>query len=768
MPASPATKHLTLANGLNVVLCHAPRLKRCAASLRVAAGSHDVSAAWPGLAHFLEHLFFLGTERFTGDEKLMTFVQRHGGQINASTRERTTDFFFELPEPVFAQGLERLCDMLAHPRMMLADQLREREVLHAEFIAWSRDATARQQIQMLEGISARHPLRAFHAGNRYSLPVPRPAFQQALQAFYQRFYQAGQMTLCLAGPQSMDELNRLATRYGAELASGVKVAQAHPPKLVDDERRILVSPDQQLLVCEDLPEGADEAAAFLCHCLNGCRAEGVVEALKAEVVYEFACQILIKVDVSVVKEIAIAGKRAPTGEYVASVGARLPAMASVLIPDWICAFKTHWPSLHDDYNRLQQRHLDVSSPLELAHHHARNLPKGLSKKGCTALIALLKQIQPNTQPPEIHWQFPKPNPFLNVPSNGHEGALYLRWLLPAPQPTLWRMFDQSLKALARDAKQSGVSLQLSAYGRYWQLKLTGLDAPMPDILKHALQRLSAPDDSALVYLSQPSDEPALIPIRQLLKALPDCFLNAAPACETTDVQAFWPATQWISFTSGLAQETIHALNTVLLSTPGQRDEQTLQAPALAFGKHWQAAAPHASEAAVLLFCPAPSSSIVDEAAWRLLAHLAQGPFYQRLRVELQLGYAVFSGLRQIAGRTGILFGAQSPNASVPQLVEHIEQFLNDLPRWINEVDMAAQTDALIAQLDINAMEAPQAAELCWQAHVAGRDDRFMSALHETLRNLDRHTVLQAAASLQHAIGGWLCLTNSPQNPWHAA
>ncbi|MCF5279136.1 insulinase family protein, partial [Pseudomonas syringae] len=114
MPAahSADTQRLTLANGLNVVLCHEPRLKRCAASLRVAAGSHDAPQAWPGLAHFLEHLFFLGTERFPAGDNLMTFVQRHGGQVNASTRERTTDFFFELPQAAFAQGLQRFCDML--------------------------------------------------------------------------------------------------------------------------------------------------------------------------------------------------------------------------------------------------------------------------------------------------------------------------------------------------------------------------------------------------------------------------------------------------------------------------------------------------------------------------------------------------------------------------------------------------------------------------------------------------------------------------------
>ena len=59
-----ATRHLTLSNGLQLTLRHAPRLKRAAAAIRVHAGSHDAPAQWPGLAHFLEHLFFLGTERF--------------------------------------------------------------------------------------------------------------------------------------------------------------------------------------------------------------------------------------------------------------------------------------------------------------------------------------------------------------------------------------------------------------------------------------------------------------------------------------------------------------------------------------------------------------------------------------------------------------------------------------------------------------------------------------------------------------------------------
>ncbi|KFE54887.1 pyrroloquinoline quinone biosynthesis protein PqqF [Pseudomonas syringae] len=744
----PSTQHLTLANGLNVVLCHAPRLKRCAASLRVAAGSHDVPAAWPGLAHFLEHLFFLGTERFADDEKLMRFVQRHGGQINASTRERTTDFFFELPVASFAQGLERLCDMLSHPRMTLADQLREREVLHAEFIAWSRDAASRQQTQRLQGLSARHPLRGFHAGNRYSLRVPDQAFQQALQDFYQRFYQAGQMTLCLSGPQSLEELRALATGYGGYFAAGEKVEQDSPPRLI--ERGSVMPCD--LFAFEGLPAGADEAVAFLCHAINGSRAEGV-GALKAEVVYQFAGQALI----SVANKTAIAGKRAPTDEMRASVGARLPAIASTPILDWFQFFKTTWPTLRTEYNRLSQRRLETAGPLDLAHHYARTLPLGLSAQGCVALTALLEHLQPETQTATIDWQLPKPNPFLSAVSDGTEGAVYLRWQLQYPQPALWQRIEQSLRQLTADAKQAGVDLAFTAYGNYWQLKLCGIAAPIPDILEHVFALLNRPDDEPQ---SGHNFEPPLIPIRQLLKVLPDRYLSAEAGAEITDITRLWASTRWISFISGSLN-----CDAALNKTPGVTDARPMQVKTLAAGKHWQAEHSDSSENAVLLFCSTPTSSIADEAIWRLLAQLVQGPFYQRLRVELQLGYAVFSGFRQIAGQSGLLFGVQSPSASAEALVRHIEGFLGELPRLLEEADLSAQTTALIAQLDTNGMDNASAAELFWQARLAGRDADYLPRLMQALGRLQAADLSNALASLNTAAGGWLCLTNSLGNPW---
>ncbi|SHN03654.1 coenzyme PQQ biosynthesis probable peptidase PqqF [Pseudomonas asturiensis] len=769
-PRTSAVKRITLANGLSVVLCHEPRLKRCAASLRVAAGSHDVPQAWPGLAHFLEHLFFLGTERFTDEQNLMTFVQRHGGQLNASTRERTTDFFFELPPAVFADGLERLCDMLAQPRMAMADQLREREVLHAEFIAWRGDAEARQQIHLLASINPHHPLRGFHAGNRYSLSVPNPAFQQALKAFYQRFYQAGQMTLCLSGPQSLAELESLAMRYGVSFATGKRVEQQSAPPLAEHATPVLETDAQRLhllFACDGLPEKADEAVAFLCHWMNAAKPgglvatlseRGLIDALKAAPLYQFGEQLLLEVSV----DKGFANKLSP-------------AEAAGLSLDWLAFFKLNWPSLVEEYRRIQHRQLQVCGTLALAHHYCRDLPATLSEQGGEALRALLDQLGPETlinvqgvdnpagEPDD--WHLPAPNPFLTGDSAPRplaaEAAVYLRWTLQHPQPRLWQVLNDSLKDLIEEARQAGVALAFSEYGTYWQLRLNGLHEPFAAIIEHCLNRLKHPAPEALARYARPANEPALIPIRQLLKRLPDHFLASPSGQETDDLQSVWASSNWTSFATGLPTDGQHRVEEALQGMPGEPQAHLAISTTCSPGKRWQTEASSSPESAVLLFCPAASASARDEAAWRLLAHRIQAPFYHRLRVELQLGYAVFSGIRQIDGTTGLLFGVQSPSCSVDQLVAHIEAFLEGLPDLIHNADLAEQRQALITQQDVSTLSHEQVAETRWQAHLAGHTERHRLDLHNALSNLDTHSLATAARALCDADAGWLILANRP-------
>jgi len=808
MPVSDSSTHrsLTLSNGLRVSLCSAPRLKRCAAALRVAAGSHDVPEQWPGLAHFLEHLFFLGTERFPADENLMAYVQRHGGQLNASTRERTTDFFFELPVAVFAEGLDRLCEMLAHPRLTMADQLREREVLHAEFIAWSRDAASRNHLKRLQPISPLHPLRWFHAGNRFSLPVPRPAFQQALQEFYRQFYQAGQMTLSLAGPQSLETLQALAETYGSYFAKGRRIDQRKPPAMMDTS----VGPHAEeapgqvhlMFACEGLPQGHVQAAAFLCTWMNNAqpgglvatlRDRGLIESLKAEVLYEFDGQVLISVEAVITDVIATEGTPF-------TVGARLPAKTSEvrtqisdLLFNWLTFFKAHYHPLLNEYALLEQRRLAVDGALALARHHSgeTTTEPGLSDQAIHAVDALLETLTPQTLLPpspevaerpllSVDWRLPEPNPFLRprpqterlgaplpsfafsevLPANG-EATAYLRWTLPAPQPKLALMLNDSLKSLTADAREAGVALTFSTYGNFWQLKASGLAEPIPAVLEQALRLLGQPDAQTLSRYGQPSQEPAPIPVRRLLKTLPDHFLNSINAAETRDLESIWANAGWIGFATGLDKIAQRELTHALQLIPGVAEEKPNHPPVLAPGKRWQHETSDASEDAVLVFYPTPSTLIEDEAAWRLFAQLGQAPFYQRLRVELQLGYAVFSGFRQIAGQSGLLFGVQSPSASAEQLVEHIESFMGKLPDLIKHADLPAKISALQNQVDPAALDSSQAAEMLWQAHLAGHSAHYLERLQHSFAHLQPEELYRAASRVALPETTVLCLSNRP-------
>ncbi|QQZ41628.1 pyrroloquinoline quinone biosynthesis protein PqqF [Pseudomonas sp. SK3(2021)] len=819
MPAlnHPLPHQETLANGLRVSLHHVPRLKRCAAALRVSAGSHDVPLAWPGLAHFLEHLLFLGTERFPAEQGLMAYVQRHGGQVNASTGERHTDFFFELPPADFAAGLERLADMLAHPRMSQEDQLREREVLHAEFIAWSRDAAAQRQFALLDGLSAEHPLRAFHAGNRYSLNVPRPAFQQALRAFYQAHYHSGQMSLSLAGPQSLEELKVLAQGFSNALAAGKAQLQDAPVPLLASAQQHYQQLEGNhlnlLFACEQLPTAAREALDFLCTWLASGKPGGLlatlkerkrVEGLKATPLYQFAGQALLHIQFDLTEQ-----------------GAQQPEQVSELFFEWLAFFSSQddWPALRDEYALLQQRKRQVASALALARLNNEQLEPQLSDHGVTALKVLLSQLQPlRAASSAIHWQLPAPNPFLRssapaaraglirgqtsahrglrtfaqdrlrqrressamtfsqaIADDAGEAALYLRWRLQEVLPLeLCSRLQNHLRNLRDDGLQAGVELSFGVSGNQCLLTLKGLPEPMPAMLQQALLELNQP--GAAFWQMPPAAPTPLLPIRQLLQELPERCLDI-PASQVPHPldeqgwQTLWESARWDGLAIGLGHAQ-SAIGAALGKAPGNADSQLPPPPSIAGQQHWHELATGSGEQALLLFCPTPGSTLQQEASWRLLGQLGQMPFYQRLRVELQLGYAVFSGMRQINGQTGLLFGVQSPSASLSEILEHIQAFLARLPESIEALDDASLDDLktnLAAQFDARALPVAQLAELLWQGRLAGHPSDYLEQLQQEIMAATRPQLLLAAEQLQQAQGGWRCLASGacPGEPWQA-
>lgn len=126
-------RSLTLANGLRCHLSHQPDARESSALVRVGAGSLHEPDRWPGLAHLLEHLLFCGSAGFTGDERLMPWLQQQGGQVNATTQLSRSAWFFQLPAQALAAGVARLADMLAAPLLTGTAITQEAAVIEAEF-----------------------------------------------------------------------------------------------------------------------------------------------------------------------------------------------------------------------------------------------------------------------------------------------------------------------------------------------------------------------------------------------------------------------------------------------------------------------------------------------------------------------------------------------------------------------------------------------------------------------------------------------------------
>ena len=83
-PRDPRSfRGLLLPNGLRVLLCSDPTAKKAAAAMDVQVGCFSDPRELPGLAHFCEHMLFLGTERFPVEGDFERFVSAAGGSNNA-------------------------------------------------------------------------------------------------------------------------------------------------------------------------------------------------------------------------------------------------------------------------------------------------------------------------------------------------------------------------------------------------------------------------------------------------------------------------------------------------------------------------------------------------------------------------------------------------------------------------------------------------------------------------------------------------------------
>lgn len=184
--------------------------KQAAAALCIGVGSFSDPDELPGLAHFLEHMVFMGSEKYPAENGFDAFLKKHGGSDNASTDCERTIFQFDVQRKHFRDALDRWAQFFICPLMIEDAVDREVEAVDSEFqLARPSDSHRKE---MLFGSLAKpgHPMSKFCWGNAQTLKhEPREKqinSYERLRDFWRRYYSAQYMTLTVQSKETLDTL----------------------------------------------------------------------------------------------------------------------------------------------------------------------------------------------------------------------------------------------------------------------------------------------------------------------------------------------------------------------------------------------------------------------------------------------------------------------------------------------------------------------------------------------------------------------------------
>jgi predicted Zn-dependent peptidase len=204
----PENVRLTkLPSGVRVVTEEVPSVRSVALGFWVRTGSRDEDSGQEGLSHFLEHLLFKGTERYSAIEISERF-DGMGAAANAATSKESTHIHARFLDEHTSDAFDLMAEMMLGPTFPDIDS--EREVVLEEIAMYEDEPSDRVHDFLAEAVYGKHPLGRRVLGEADVIagtPVPKIA------DFHRARYVAGSLVIGAAGHVDHDEIVSLAERH---------------------------------------------------------------------------------------------------------------------------------------------------------------------------------------------------------------------------------------------------------------------------------------------------------------------------------------------------------------------------------------------------------------------------------------------------------------------------------------------------------------------------------------------------------------------------
>ncbi|MCH9618389.1 MAG: Protease 3 [Chlamydiia bacterium] len=210
------TKKIVLYNGIKVFLVSDPKTAMSGASLAVNVGQWNDHKDYPGIAHFCEHMLFMGSEKYPDENAYLKYITDGGGTRNAYTANDQTVYTFSIENSSLDIALDMFSRFFIDPLFKAEGIEREIHAVDNEFLGFeSSDGWRLNHIQKWEG-NKEHPNHKFSVGNKKTL---EKISRDDLLKWHKKHYLPTGMNLVVYSNKKMEQLIKLVVDSFKEVKS---------------------------------------------------------------------------------------------------------------------------------------------------------------------------------------------------------------------------------------------------------------------------------------------------------------------------------------------------------------------------------------------------------------------------------------------------------------------------------------------------------------------------------------------------------------------
>src|SRR6266550_394969 len=228
--------HKQLPNGLDIVAEVNPDSHSFAAGLFVKTGSRDEDVAINGVSHFLEHMMFKGSDKYTWEDVNRIFDEM-GARYNAFTSQEMTAYYANVLPEFTEKAIEHLSHLL-RPAIRASDFTTEKKVILEEIAMYLDDPGHRLYEHAMAEHFGNHPLSLSVLGSPGS--IMKLTRDQMARYFADR-YGPGNMVLAVTGKVDFPNFIKLAEKYCGNWPR-VNAPRTTPQPLFQSKRKRMADP----------------------------------------------------------------------------------------------------------------------------------------------------------------------------------------------------------------------------------------------------------------------------------------------------------------------------------------------------------------------------------------------------------------------------------------------------------------------------------------------------------------------------------------------